>query len=95
MSASLPQETIDRVRRLLQVHPQGVVAEICGVSIVSIYRASRRGWRAGRAGHPVRPMPSDFAIQVRHLSNVELVAHYRTSTRAIARWRRELRERQA
>jgi hypothetical protein len=78
------QDVIDRARRLSAVHPRPVVAELTGIPRRSLIRIAGRGWTS-RVGRGSRPMPSDFAIQSRHIGQDELCRHYRTSSKLITR----------
>jgi len=91
----IPQSVCDRARRLAEVHGQHTVAQIIGTSPSVVWQMARRGWKAATPGHPIRPMPSDFPIQVNHMGYTELCAHYRTGTSVIRRWKRELRDKQS
>ena len=90
---SLPQHVVDRARRLADVHPLQTVAELIGVRPSQVTRMKRRGWIAPPDGRPSRPMPTDFAIQSTHMSQNDLVRHYRAGISTVQRWKRELRER--
>lgn len=80
-----------RAELLSRSHPRKVVAEILGVSYPTLSRAKRRGWRTAPVGYPRRPMPTDFAIMSRRMSQTALTHHYSASTRTITRWIRELK----
>lgn len=90
MPAPVPQAVCDRARLLRTIHNRDTVAEILGISRSTLHHIRRRGYVAAPTTKPFRQRPSDFAIQNRHCSTDELVAHYRTSARCIRRWRREL-----
>lgn len=79
-----------RAELLSRSHSTYAVSAITGISRNSLWHLKRRGWRALPSQKPIRPRPSDFAIQARHMTNLELCRLYRASTRAITRWRREL-----
>lgn len=72
-------------------HDAETIAEIIGSSPATVRRAKRRGWSPAHPGHPTRPRPTDFAIQSRNATNVELCRIYRASNRCVNRWRDELR----
>jgi hypothetical protein len=82
-----------RAEFLSRVHPCHVVAELVGSSTAALTRAKRRGWVERGVGHPRRPMPTDFAIQSRHLTQTQMTRHYGASTRTVWRWMRELKAR--
>ena len=86
----LPPELCERARRLAQVHCECVVTELTGLGPASLHRLKKRGWKAFPKGFNQRPRPTDFAIQCRHMTVLELAAHYRTSNSIIARWKREI-----
>jgi hypothetical protein len=86
------QETHLRVERLCAVHSRRTVAEITRVPLRTVNRMAARGFRPAEQGRK-RAMPADFAIQERHMSHAELQEHYRADSRAVTRWRRQLRER--
>lgn len=87
---ALPQSAYDRVRTLVGCHPYETVVAITGYSKSTIWKMKRRGWQAQGNGYRNRPRPTDFAIQSKHLSTQALAAHYKTSTRSVTRWKREL-----
>lgn len=86
----IPQHVHDRARRLAEVHPMKTVAAMIGVRPSQLSKMKRRGWRAVPEGVPQRPMPSDFAIQSRHMSNRDLARHYRTGLAVVRRWLSQL-----
>ena len=90
MGTPLPQDVHDRAELLCRSHDQKTVAGLLGVCEDVIGAMRRRGWKAVPPGRHRRPRPSDFAIQVRHMKQQELRAHYRTGCDNITRWRREL-----
>jgi hypothetical protein len=81
---------LKRAELLSRVHPCHVVAELVGSSTAALTRAKRRGWKEKSVGHPLRPMPTDFAIQSRHMTLTQMTRHYRASNRTVWRWSREL-----
>lgn len=91
MAYLLSQNTCRRAELLSRTHSSYVVAQILGVSRNTLWHLKKRGWKALLSQKPVRPRPSDFAIQARYMTSDELRLHYQTSTRAVARWKRELR----
>lgn len=91
MPQPYPQHICDRARRLAEVHPSHVVSELTGVSQSVLYRMKRRNWKAPRTTHPLRQRPTDYAIRRKYMTIDEAAAHYKTSTRAIVRWDREMR----
>lgn len=91
MYRPVTQALCDRAELLSRAHSQLAVSEITGIAPSTLWALERRGWKAVKAGGRVRTMPSDFAIQSHHMTADELRNHYRTSSRAVARWRRELR----
>ena len=82
----IPQHVHDRARRLAEVYPMKVVAELVGVRPGQLSRMKKRGWAAVPEGVPQRPMPADFPIQSRHMSNRDLARHYRTGLAVVRRW---------
>lgn len=86
MTAAHSQALCDRLRRLCEVHPRKVAAEIVGVSADFVTRCARRGWKAGQPGPKRRERPGDFAIQADRMTIAELERHYRTSQANIYRW---------
>lgn len=88
----LSQSVHDRARRLAEVHGQHTVAAIIGTSPSTVWGMAQRGWKTTTPGHPLRPMPGDFPIQVNYMGYTELCAHYRTGTSVIRRWKRELKK---
>lgn len=91
MGVLLPLEVCERAERLAKWHGICAAAEIVGISRTSVWRLRKRGWKACNHADQRRPMPSDFAIQSRHMTHDELRAHYQASSQCITRWRRELR----
>jgi len=87
---AIPQHVHDRARKLAEVHPMKVVAEIIGVRPGQLSRMKKRGWIARADGSALRPMPADFPIQSRHMSHRELSVHYRTGMAVVRRWFSEL-----
>ena len=85
----IPQSIYDRARLLATVHPMGVVAEIIGVRRTTLSLMKKRGWKAVDYSAARRPAPNDFAIQARHMTHGELMAHYRAASRTVSRWMRE------
>ena len=90
MPRPIPQPVCDRAELLSRAHDQKTVASILGISRNTVRKIARRGWKAAPTTRPFRPVPSDFAIQVRHMGYDELTRHYGTSTMTIRRWRAEL-----
>jgi hypothetical protein len=88
MGVPLPQALHDRARRLFAIHGTTTTAAILGLHYTAIWRMRKRGWKQGQPGRR-RPIPSDFAIQARHMTHAELVAHYRAGTQTVTRWLRE------
>lgn len=86
----IPQHVHDRARRLAAIHPMKTVAELVGVRPSQLSKMKKRGWVAVPEGVPPRLMPSDFAIQSRHMSHRALSQHYRTGMAVIRRWFSEL-----
>lgn len=84
----LPQQLCDRAKLLASIHPLQTVAEILGKHPAMISRIRARGWKEQR--YPRKPMPTDFAIQVRHMNHEELKAHYRAGSCTVTRWRKEI-----
>lgn len=93
MKAAAPS-IVARAERLARVHPVDAVADIVGLHRTTVYRLRNRGWRPTRNGPPLRPVPSDFAIQARHMTSGELATHYRAGTRTVARWLAEKKPRE-
>lgn len=91
MATQLSPDTCRRAELLCRSHPQHTVAEVLGIAKSTLWHLKSRGWRPIDKRKQFRPMPADFAIQCRYMTSGELRVHYRTSTRAIARWKRELR----
>jgi len=86
----VPQAVLDRAKRLSEVHPQYLVAEMVGVCAFTLRRAKHRGWVAGRQSR-YGPRPSDFEIMVKRGHTLaELATYYRASYTAIQRWKREI-----
>lgn len=90
MPRPIPQHLCDRAALLSRSHDQKTVGEIIGINRNTVRKIQRRGWIAAPTTRPFRPVPPDFAIQVRHMGYVELTRHYGTSTMTIKRWRDEL-----
>lgn len=90
MPVPLSQDRVDRARRLSAVHSAVTVARIIGINRNTIAKMRKRGWKAATSTCPPRPMPPDFAIQVRHMGYDELQEHYSASTTTIAKWKRTL-----
>ncbi len=86
----IPQHVHDRARRLAEIHPMKVVAELVGVRPSQLSKMKKRGWAAVPEGVSARQMPTDFAIQSRHMSNRALALHYRTGLAVVRRWFSEL-----
>lgn len=86
---SFDQARCDRLRRLTETHGIVAAAEIAGTSPNAIRKVRARGWRAGRRGRSIRPMPTDFRLQCHDMTLVELAAHYRTSRTIVMRWAAE------
>ena len=84
---SVAQPILDRARRLTNGHPVATAAEIVGVHHATLYRARKREW--ARASGKLRPIPSDFALYARRMTNRELARHYHAGPPAIARWLKE------
>lgn len=81
----LPPETVERMRRLAQVHSLRTVAELVGCTRECVSKVKARGWRPGSTSrHPERP--ADFAIQAEHLAERKLAEHYRCSRQTVRRW---------
>jgi hypothetical protein len=91
MATSYPQAVHDRARSLTETHGLCVAAEILGIHRCALWRMKSRDWKPGRPGRQ-RSRPTDFAIQHKHMTHEELRAHYKTSSKCVTRWRRELRE---
>ena len=85
----IPQATLDRCRRLAEIHPLVIAAQICGISESGAHRARARGWKANKGGLPRRPRPDDFDLLKDKMTKMELRLHYRTSQKAIYRWLEE------
>lgn len=92
MARALSQVVCDRAELLARVHDQRTVAALVGIAESTLWHLRKRGWKATKVGGKLRPRPNDFAILQRRMTAEELRIHYRTSSRAVARWRRELRE---
>jgi hypothetical protein len=87
----VPQEVMDRARRLCDVYPQRVAAELVGLSTMTLRRAKHSGWKATNPGPGFRPPPNDFEVMAkRGHSYADLAAYYRASLSAISRWKREI-----
>jgi transposase-like protein len=86
---SLTQADCDRMRRLCEIHPQVVVAQLMHIDKDTVWRIKKRGFTATRGGPARRPMPDDFRIQADALSLHELARHYRTGLCCINRWVKE------
>jgi len=87
--AVIPQSVCTRIRILLQDHDQKTVSEMTGIAQSEISKIKARGFREAVIKAP-RPMPDSFPTLVKRMSAGELVQHYKTSPRCVARWRREL-----
>lgn len=85
----LPQSIHDRAKLLASVHSLQTVAELLHLWPSTITRMKQSGWKARDYSCKVRPRPNDFAIQARHMTNAELVRHYRSSFHTVGRWLRE------
>lgn len=85
----VPQSLYDRAELLARVHDLKTVAEIIGKSLPFVCKMRKRGWKT--QAYPLRPRPSDFAIQAKHLNVKELERHYRAGSAVVRRWREELR----
>ena len=90
MPSPIPQHVCDRAELLSRAHDQKTVAEIVGINRNTVRKIARRGWKAAPTTRPFRPVPPDFAIQVRHMGYDELTRHYSTSTATIKRWRAQM-----
>lgn len=86
---NLSQQQIDRAKLLTSIHGIVAAAEIMGVGYATLYRAKRRGWVAADSRSKRRHGPSDFVFLAKRLPNKELMGHYRTNSRAVARWLQE------
>ena len=84
--APYTQAEVDRIRRLAETHGTKQAAAIAGTCMETVASMRRRGWRVGKKGLAERPIPSDFAIQAAHLTILELVEHYGSSTNTVLRW---------
>jgi hypothetical protein len=82
-------ETCARAELLSRAHSERAVAMITGLNRGTLRALKIRGWKPCQHTRPVRPMPTDFAIQCRHMTTNELRKHYRTSKRSIGKWRQE------
>ena len=85
----LPQSLHDRAELLARSHSQNTVAEILGLRASTITEMKQRHWKAKGPDPRLRPVPTDFCIQARHMTHAQLCEHYRTSPRVISRWMRE------
>ncbi|RYG87625.1 MAG: hypothetical protein EON59_06855 [Alphaproteobacteria bacterium] len=83
----LTQAQCDRARRLEETYGGGLACEMMGISSSTLWALKRRGFKA--IARPLRKMPTDFAIIADGRNSEWLRAHYGTSNRSIARWRRE------
>jgi transposase len=88
MGRPLTQATIDRLRRLCDVHTMTAAAEIVGVNRRSITDAKARGWKAAYQDH--RQRPSDFTLLCDTMTIDELRKHYRASDHTVRRWADEV-----
>jgi hypothetical protein len=91
MTRALSQAVCDRAELLARAHDLRTVCKIVGIAESTIWHLKKRGWKPTKVGGRLRARPNDFAIQQRHMTAEQLRIHYRTSSRAVARWRRELR----
>lgn len=90
MPPPVPQHLCDRAELLARAHPLNVVAEIIGICPDTMTDIRKRGWKAAPAGRRMRSAPSDFSIQVRHMTARQLAAHYAAGHNTVSRWRREV-----
>lgn len=78
-----------RAELLSRSHGTRAVSRLTGIARSTLTLLRKRSWTPIVAHAGVRPCPTDFAIQCRHMKRRELARHYRTSNRVITRWKRE------
>jgi uncharacterized protein YjcR len=86
---ALPQSLHDRAELLARSHPLSTVAQILGVRPNTISVMRKRGWKACELDPRLRPVPTDWQIQARHMKHAELCEHYGAGTVTVSRWLRE------
>ena len=86
----IPQSTVDRARRLAEVHALQDVARIIGVHPSQITKMKKLGWKAADYSCRRRARPGDFGIMAHRLTFAALARHYKAGNATIARWLREL-----
>lgn len=91
----IPQSTVDRARRLSEVHRNEDVASILGLFPSQISKMRRNGWKATDYSCKVRARPTDFAIQATGMTIPELMRHYRAAYKTVRRWMDEAKPRKS
>ncbi len=85
--APLSQEVCDRARLLYSTHDWNTACELLGISSATLSHLKRRDFKAKPRAK--KPMPHDFVFVARGRNQHWLMAHYKTTGRTVARWRKE------